>query len=158
MTLLRVQNKKKRRRKANYNSSCSLSNTVKKVFVGIGEVFKNITMKWGEGASTPTRMPAKKASAADATAPYNTLPLGLVSGESADSLRPKNILSPLLNDGNPVPGNGNRDSDKDKKMILNTLLKIQRAICLAATISVARAITFISTSLFRWFDRGTICY
>lgn len=105
------------------NSSCSLSNTVKRVFVSIGEVFKNITMKWGEGASTPSRMPTKKASAADATAQYSTLLLGLVSGESADTVRPKNILSPLLNDGNPVPGNGNRDSDKDKKMIFDYLVK-----------------------------------
>lgn len=103
------------------NSSCSFSTTVKKVFVGIGEVFKNITMKWGEGASTPSRIPTKKASAADATAQYNTLLLGLVSGESADTVRPKNILSPLLNDGKSVPGN--RDSDNDKKMIFDYLVK-----------------------------------
>ncbi|MBG6247053.1 hypothetical protein [Candidatus Symbiopectobacterium sp. PLON1] len=105
------------------NRSCSLSNTVKNVFFGIGEVFKAITAKWGRGASTPVRMPMQKASATDATAQYNTLLLDLVSGESTNTVTPKNILSPLLNDGKPVPSDRNSDSDKDKKMIFDYLLK-----------------------------------
>lgn len=72
-------------------------------------------MKWGRDASTPSRMPIQKAFAADATTQYNTLLLDLVSGESANTVTPKNILSPLLNDGKPVPGDRNSDSDKDKK-------------------------------------------
>ncbi|MCW2483917.1 hypothetical protein, partial [Candidatus Symbiopectobacterium sp. NZEC135] len=103
------------------NNSCTFSNAVKNAFVGIGEVFKSIAMKWGAGASTPARMPTKKAYAADATAQCNTLLLGLVSGERANTVTPKSILSPLLNDGNPVPGDS--DSDKDKKMIFDYLVK-----------------------------------
>lgn len=101
------------------NRSCSFSTTVKKVFVGFGDVFKAITAKWGRDASTPSRMPMKKASATDVRAQYNTLLLDLVSGERANTVTPKNILSPLLNDGKPVPG----DSDKDTKMIFDYLLK-----------------------------------
>lgn len=107
------------------NCSCTLSTTVKKVFVGFGDVFKAITAKWGRDASTPSRMPTQKASAAEAKALDNTFLLALVSDESANTVTPKNILSPLLNDGKPVPSdkNSDSDSDKDKKMIFDYLLK-----------------------------------
>lgn len=104
------------------NRSCSFSTTVKKVFVGLGDVFKAITTKWGRDAATPARMPMQKASADEAKAQHHTLLLALVSGESANTVTPKNILSPLLNDGKSVPSDRNNDSD-DKKMIFDYLLK-----------------------------------
>ncbi len=103
------------------NSSCSLSTTVKKVFVSFGDVFKAITAKWGRNAYTPSRMPMQKVSDTDATAQYSTLLLDLVSGEHANTVTPKSILSPLLNDGKT--DSGDSGSDKDTKMIFDYLLK-----------------------------------
>ncbi|MCW2479854.1 hypothetical protein [Candidatus Symbiopectobacterium sp. NZEC135] len=101
------------------NCSCTLSTTVKKVFVGFGDVFKAITAKWGRDVC----MPMQKASADEAKALDNTSLLALVSDESENTVTPKDILRPLLNDENPVPSNSDSDSDKDKKMIFDYLLK-----------------------------------
>lgn len=103
------------------NRSCSFSTTVKKVFVGIGDVFKGITAKWGKDASTPSRMPMQKASANDGMACKMDPLVAMVYHERANIVTAKSILSPLFNDGK---SNSSASSiDSDEKMISDYLLK-----------------------------------
>lgn len=102
------------------NRSCAFTHTVKKVFVGIGDVFKGITVKWGRGASTASHMPMQKAAAADEAACKMADVVSLAYHKNANIVMPENILR-LLNDGKSTSSVSSIDSDKE--MIFDYLLK-----------------------------------
>ncbi|MFT8212093.1 MAG: hypothetical protein ACMZI0_18730 [Symbiopectobacterium sp.] len=97
------------------NSSRSFSNAVKNTFISVGEVFKRIATKLGDGASNPSRVYTKNTSAGDAIALHNAALLTLVSDSRANTVTPKSILSPLLNDG--------KSGSKDEQLIFDYLIK-----------------------------------